>query len=169
MDSFFVCSLLVHSSCFAFKIMSSSIKSHARSERLFSSRCVLEKTFHSRERAFFLGDEFKENTPRTKGRSSVRKRVRAHARTFARSRSDARLHSPENNTCGEFPVFQKLQFRVFVGPETIKSDIRLPQNIQRFHVLRLSHTQRERERLNPSLVASHHEYHRVLFLNKNTI
>ena len=97
--------------------MSGSIKSHARSERLFSSRCVLEKTFHSRERAFFLGDEFKENTPRTKRRSSVRKRVRAHARTFARSRSDARLHSPENNTCGEFPVFQKLQFRVLGRPE----------------------------------------------------
>ena len=149
--------------------MSSSIKSHARSERLFSSRCVLEKTFHSRERAFFLGDEFKENTPRTKRRSSVRKRVRAHARTFARSRSDARLHSPENNTCGEFPVFQKLQFRVFGRPERRSKVTSVYRKTSNASTSSGFHTQRERERLNPSLVASHHEYHRVLFLNKNTI
>ena len=90
-----------------------------------------------------------------------------HARTFARSRSDARLHSPENNTCGEFPVFQKLQFRVFGRPERRSKVTSVYRKTSNASTSSGFHT--ERERLNPSLVASHHEYHRVLFLNKNTI
>lgn len=113
--------------------------------------CALEKTFHSRTRVLpprrrIIQRERSNN----KAKKSYINNTFAHTpRTFARSsRSDA----PEKKEWSP-SSFQKLQFRVF-GPQTIKSDIRLPQN----------NTPRppaftERERLNPSsFVASHHCY-----------
>ena len=116
------------------------MKSHARSERLFSSRCVCVGKDVSLENARSPSSEtnYSKRTLEQQSEEVVYKQyVRSHARTFSRSRSDA----PEKKEWSP-SSFQKLQFRVF-GPQTIKSDIRLPQNIQRFHVLRLS--QRERD------------------------
>ena len=118
------------------------MKSHARSERLFSSRCVCVGKDVSLENALVLPRIrriIQRERSNNKAKKSYINNTFAHTpRTFTRSsRSDA----PEKKEWSP-SSFQKLQFRVF-GPQTIKSDIRLPQNIQRFHVLRLS--QRERD------------------------
>jgi hypothetical protein len=126
--------------------------------------CALEKTFHSRTRVLpprrrIIQRERSNN----KAKKSYINNTFAHTpRTFARSsRSDA----PEKKEWSP-SSFQKLQFRVF-GPQTIKSDIRLPQNIQRFHVLRLSQRERETEPFTRSIASPLSSC--VLFLNKNTV
>ena len=97
-------------------------------------------------------DTNSKNT-RTKRSSFVRKRVRdvTHVSTLR----------PEN----KFPVLHKVKFRVFgVRPDLgFKSDIRLPQNIQ------LSLTHRERERLNPSFVASQNTRIRCFSYHKHRL
>ena len=118
--------------------------------------CALEKTFHSRTRVLpprrrIIQRERSNN----KAKKSYINNTFAHTpRTFARSsRSDA----PEKKEWSP-SSFQKLQFRVF-EPERrskVTSVYRKTSNASTssgFH--------RERERLNPSLVASHHHYHRV--------
>jgi hypothetical protein len=132
------------------------MKSHARSERLFSSRCVCVGKDVSLENARSSSEtNYSKRTLEQQSEGAFENAfARTRARTFARSsRSDARLHSPENS----FRSFKRFSLGSSSLRDKIKSDIRLPQNIQRFHVLRLS--QRERERLNPSsFVASHHYY-----------
>ena len=145
MDSFFVCSLLAHSPCCAFKITSrgveESITCEIRETLFSSSWCARACWKNVSLENNALSDE-DTNSKNTRTKRNVVLFVNAFARTlshfYTRSRRDARLHSPEI----KFPVLHKVKFRVFgVRPDLgFKSDIRLPQNIQ------LSLTQRERER-----------------------
>ena len=134
------------------------MKSHARSERLFSSRCVCVGKDVSLENALVLPRIrriIQRERSNNKAKKSYINNTFAHTpRTFARSsRSDA----PEKKEWSP-SSFQKLQFRVF-EPERrskVTSVYRKTSNASTssgFH--------RERERLNPSLVALHHHYHRV--------
>ena len=87
------------------------MKSHARSERLFSSRCVCVGKDVSLENARSSSEtNYSKRTLEQQSEEVVYKQyVRAHARTFARSsRSDA----PEKKEWSP-SSFQKLQFRVF--------------------------------------------------------
>ena len=141
------------------------MKSHARSERLFSSRCVCVGKDVSLENALVLPRRriIQRERSNNKAKKSYINNTFAHApRTFSRSRSDA----PEKKEWSP-SSFQKLQFRVFEPERPIKSDIRLPQNIQRFHVLRLSQRERETEPFIRSVASPLSS--RVLFLNKNTV
>ena len=115
--------------------------------------CARWKRRFTRERACSSSEtNYSKRTLEQQSEEVVYKQyVRAHARTFSRSsRSDA----PEKKEWSP-SSFQKLQFRVFEPKRRSKvtSVYRKTSNASTssgFH--------RERERLNPSLVASHHCY-----------
>jgi len=119
--------------------------------------CALEKTFHSRTRVL---PPRRRIIQRERSNNKAKKSyinntfVRAHARTFSRSRSDA----PEKKEWSP-SSFQKLQVRVFWLLRRSKVTSVLPQNIQRFHVLRLSQRERETEPFIRSVASLLH--HRV--------
>ena len=143
------------------------MKSHARSERLFSSRCVCVGKDVSLENARSPSSEtnYSKRTLEQQSEEVVYKRyVRSHARTFSRSRSS---DAPEKKEWSP-SSFQKLQFRVFEPLRDLRSKVTSDYR-KTTSTLPRPPAFTERERLNPSLVASHHEYHRVLFLNKNTV
>ena len=158
----------MHSSRFAFKIMSRVVVlNHMRDPRdcFLLGVCALEKTFHSRTRVLprrrIIQRERSNNKAKERSKTAF---ARTRARTFARSsRSDARLHSPENS----FRSFTRFSLGCSSLRDKIKSDIRLPQNIQRFHVLRLSQRERETEPFIRSVASPLSSC--VLFLNKNTV
>ena len=133
------------------------MKSHARSERLFSSRCVCVGKDVSLENALVLPRIRRiiqrERSNNKAKKSYIKQCVRSHARTFSRSRSS---DAPEKKEWSP-SSFQKLQFRVF-GPQRSKVT-----SVYRKTTSTLPRPPAftERERLNPSLVASHHHYHRV--------
>jgi len=142
------------------------MKSHARSERLFSSRCVCVGKDVSLENARSSSEtNYSKRTLEQQSEGAFENAfARTRARTFARSsRSDARLHSPENS----FRSFTRFSLGSSSLRDKIKSDIRLPQNIQRFHVLRLSQRERETEPFIRSVASPLSSC--VLFLNKNTV
>ena len=130
------------------------MKSHARSERLFSSRCVCVGKDVSLENALVLPRRrriLQRERSNNKAKKSYINNTFAHTpRTFTRSsRSDA----PEKKEWSP-SSFQKLQFRVF-GPQRSKVT-----SVYRKTTSTLPRPPAftERERLNPSLVASHHCY-----------
>lgn len=134
------------------------MKSHARSERLFSSRCVCVGKDVSLENALVLPRIrriIQRERSNNKAKKSYINNTFAHTpRTFTRSsRSDA----PEKKEWSP-SSFQKLQFRVF-GPQTIKSDIRLPQNNIHASTSSGFHRERETEPFTRSIASL--LYHRV--------
>ena len=98
------------------------MKSHARSERLFSSRCVCVGKDVSLENARSPSSEtnYSKRTLEQQSEEVVYKRyVRSHARTFSRSRSS---DAPEKKEWSP-SSFQKLQFRVFEPLRDLRSKV----------------------------------------------